>query len=208
MGHIAKMAESLQIIDCLESHNFISMDQSAYFKRHSTQTCLHRVRDDWLEHINYGEVTGACLLDSIDHKILLKKLEMPGIIGTELNWFSIYLNGHKQFVNFNNETSESCGITCGVPQGSVLDPILVLLFINDISNFAVEGGVLNMYADDVIIYTSAMSTHELECKLQSSIDSISNWCDMDKLCINKKKYNVMVIGRKFQLWSLTILLSL
>ena len=169
IGHIAMMVESLvsyQIIDFLESHSFISMDQSAYLKRHSTQTCLHRVIDDWFEHINDGEITGACLLDiskcfdSINHILLLKKLEMYGIIGTELDWFSSYLNGCKQFVKFNNETSESCEITCGVPQGSVLGPILFLLFINDISNFAVEGCVLNMYADDVIIYTSAMSTHE------------------------------------------------
>ena len=213
IGHIAKMVQSLvsyQIVDFLESHSFISMDQSAYLKRHSTQTCLHRVIDDWLEHINDGEITGACLLDiskcfdSINHILLLKKLEMYGITGTELDWFSSYLNGRKQFVKFNNETSESCEITCGVPQGSVLGPILFLLFINDISNFAVEGCVLNMYADDVIIYTSAMSTHELECKLQSCIDSISNWYDMNKLCINKKKSSVMIIGSKFQLRSLNL----
>ena len=121
IGHIAKMVESLvsyQIIDYLESHSFISMDQSAYLKMHSTQTCLHRVIDDWLEHINDGEITGACLLDiskcfdSINHIILLKKLEMYGIIGTELEWFSSYLDGRKQFVNFNNETSESCEMWC------------------------------------------------------------------------------------------------
>ena len=142
--------------------------------------------------------------DSINHIILLKKLEMYGFIGTELDWFSSYLNGCKQFVNFDNETSKSCEITCGVPQGSVLGPILFLLFINDISNFAVEGCVSNMYAADVIIYTSTMSTHELECKLQSCIDSISNWYGMNKLCINKKKSSVMVIGSKFQLLSLNL----
>ena len=123
---------------------------------------------------------------------------MYGIIGTELHWFSSYLNGRTQFVNFDNETSESCEIICGVPQGSVLGPISFLLFINDISNFAVEGCVSNMYADDVIIYTSAISTHELECNLQSCIDSISNWYGMNKICINKKKSSVMVIGSKFQ----------
>ena len=180
---------SYQIIDFLESHSFMSMDQSAYLKMHSTQTCLYRVIDDWLEHINDGEITEACLLDiskcfdSINHIILLKKLEMYGIIGTELHWFSSYLNGRKQFVNFNNEISESCEIICGVPQGSVFGPILFLLSINDISNFAVESCVSDMYADDVIIYTSAMSTHELEFKLQSCIGSISYWYDMNKLCI-------------------------
>ena len=81
---------------------------------------------------------------------------------------------------------------------------MFLLFINDISNFAVEGCVFDIYADDVIIYTSAMSTHELEWKLQSCIDSISNWYDKNKLCINKKKSSIMTIGSKFQLRSLNI----
>ena len=136
--------------------------------------------------MNDGEIMGACLLDSfkcfdsIYHILLLKKLETYGIISTELDWFSSYL------------------------KGSVLGPILFLLFINDISNFAVEVCVLNMYADDVIIYTPAMSAHELEWTLQSCIDSIFNWCDMNK------KSSVMIIGSKFQLRSLTltILLSL
>ena len=85
-----------------------------------------------------------------------------------------------------------------------LGPILFLLFINDISNFAVEGCVLNMYADDVIIYTSATSKDELESRLQVCIDNISNWYSMNKLCINKKKSNVMVIGSKWQLKSLNL----
>ena len=186
------------------------MDQSAYLKRHSTQTSLHRVIDDWLENVNDGAITGACLLDiskcfdSINHTILLKKLEMYGITSTELKWFSSYLSGRKQVVKFHQETSEFCDITCGVPQGSVLGPILFLLFINDISNFAVEGCVLNMYADDVIIYTSATSKDELESRLKACIDNISNWYSMNKLCINEKKSNVMVIGSKWQLKSLNL----
>ena len=205
------MIESLvsyQIIDFLEEHSFISMDQSAYLKRHSTQTSLHRVIDDWLENVNDGAITGACLLDiskcfdSINHTILLKKLEMYGITSTKQKWFSSYLRGRKQIVKFHQETSEFCDITCGVPQGSVLGPILFLLFINDISNFTVEGCVLNMYADDVIIYTSGTSKDELEYRLQVCIDNISNWYSMNKLCVNKKKSNVMVIGSKWQLKSL------
>ena len=68
-----------------------------------------------------------------------------------------------------------CDITCGVPQGSVPGPSFFLSFINDISSFAVEACVLNMYADGVIIYTSATSKDELECRLQVCIDNISNW---------------------------------
>ena len=76
------------------------MDQSAYLKRQSTQTSLHRVIDDWLENVTAGAITGACLLDtsnyfdSIYHTILLKKLEMHGTTSTELEWFSGYFRGH------------------------------------------------------------------------------------------------------------------
>ena len=91
----------------LEGHSFISMDQSTYLKRHSTQTSLHRVIDDWLDDC---AITSACLLDisrcfdSINHTIRLKKLEMDVITSTELKWFSSYLRGRKQVVKFHQET--------------------------------------------------------------------------------------------------------
>ena len=129
------------------------MDQSAYLKRHSTQTGLYRVIDDWLENVNDCAITGAYQLvistcfDSIHH--YFQNVFIPSITqfcwrnwkcitSTELKWFSSYLKGRKQVVKFHQETSELCDITCGVPQGSVPGPILLLSFINDISNFAVE----------------------------------------------------------------------
>ena len=125
IDHIAKIESlvSYQTIDFLEEHSFISMDQSAYLKRHSTQTSLHRVIDDWLGNVNNCAITGTCLLDiskcfaSTNHTIRLKKLEMYGITSTELTWLSSYFRGRKQVVKFHQETSEFCYITCGVYRG-------------------------------------------------------------------------------------------
>ena len=131
IDHIAKIESlvSYQTIDFLEEHSFISMDQSVYLKRHSTQTSLHRVIDDWLGNVNDCAITGTCLLDiskcfdSINYTIRLKKPEIYGITSTELTWLSSNLRGCKQVVKFHQETSEFFCITCGVPQGSVPGPI-------------------------------------------------------------------------------------
>ena len=177
-------------------------------KRHSTQTSLHRVIDDWLEQIHDNSLTGACLLDiskcfdSMNHEILLKKLEMYGITGIELDWFSSYLKNRKQMVFFQQDSSDFQEVYSGVPQGSVLRPLLSLLFINDVSNFTTEGCGLNMYAEDVIIYTSAETSDELQMKLQSCVDNVHQWYNMNRLTVNKKKSAVMVIGSKAQLQSL------
>ena len=181
------------------------MDQFAHLKIHSTQTSLHRVIDDWLGNVNDCAIMGTWLLDiskcfdSINHTIRLKKLEMSGITSTELTWLSSYLRRRKQIVKFHQETSEFYYITCDVPQGSVPGPFFSLSFINDISSFAVKACVLNMYADDVITYTSETLKDELECRLQVCIENISNWYSMNKPCIDNKKSNGMVIGSKRQL---------
>ena len=131
IDYVAKIESlvSYQTIDFLEVHSFISMDQSAYLNRHSTQTRLQRVIVDWLGNVNDCAITGTCLLDiskwfdSINHTIRLKKSEMYGITSTELTWLSSYLRGRKQVVKFHQETSEFFYITRGIPQGSVPGPI-------------------------------------------------------------------------------------
>ena len=85
------------------------MDQSAYLKRHFTQTSIHRVIDDWLENVNDRAITGACLLDiskyfdSINHTILLKKIEMYGITSTELKRFLVTLEDVNKLSNFTRK---------------------------------------------------------------------------------------------------------
>ena len=157
-----KSLVSKQIIQYLEDHVFISIDQSAYLKRQSFQTSLHRVIDDWLEQINDNSLTGACLLDiskcsdSISHDILLKKLEMYGITGNELNWFSSYIRSRKQMVFFQQNCSD-------------FQEIFIFIFIFKTHH---RGCVLNMYADDVIIYTSAATSDELQRNLQLCVDNV------------------------------------
>ena len=103
-----------------------------------------------------------------------------------------------------NSFQNLVSIYSGVPQGSVLGPLLFLLFINDVSNFTTDGCVLNMYAGDVIIYTSAATSDDLQLKLQWCVDYIYQWYFRNKLTVNKKKLAVMIIGSKMQLQSLNL----
>ena len=194
----------------LEEHAFISPDQSAYLKGHSTQTSHHRVIDDWLENINDNQTTGVCLLDiskcfaTISHHILLQKLSMYGIKNTELEWFSSYLGKRKQRVLCHNKLSSFVDITSGVPQGSVLGPFLFFLFINDISNFTTDGCVTNLFADDAMIYAPGDSVYEVQLKLQSCLINISKWYRENRLKIDSDKSKVMLVGSKAQLKSLNV----
>ena len=99
IGHITKIVEQListQLVEYLDEHSFITPDQFAYLKGHSTQTCLHRVLDDWLENVNEGQITVMCMLDiakcfdSIDHDLLLKKLSLYGIKNVENPLLQVY----------------------------------------------------------------------------------------------------------------------
>lgn len=192
ISHVAKMFErcvSLQLTDYLETHNFITGDQSAFRKSHSTNTAAHKVFEDIYENINDGLVVGACLFDlskcfdTIDHQLLIKKMERYGIRGPELKWFADYLVGRSQTVRLHGQLSDFTTITTGVPQGSVLGPLLFLIFINDLPT-CLKHSVSNIYADDTEIHTSGKSIDEVKYKLQRDVDNLTHWFKLNKLTVN------------------------
>ena len=147
----------------------------------------------------------AKCFDTIDHDLLLKKLSLYGIKNVEFEWFKSYLHQRKQAVLCNGKLSSFVHISSGVPQGSVLGPVLFLSFINDISNFAANGCLMNLFADDdTIIDTSGDSIEEVQNKLQTCLDNIYNWYSRNRLLINIDKWKVMIIGSILQLKSLNL----
>jgi hypothetical protein len=202
IAHIAKLIEKcvhIQLLKYLYDHSFISKNQFAYLKNHSTQYCLHRVIDDVLENINFKEKTALCFLDirkcfdTIDHTILLNKLSKYGICKNEYKWFESYLKSRSQIVSHNNSMSGLRNVNIGVPQGTILGPILFLLFVNDLSN-SVEKCQINIFADDVVIYCAHESIEQLEYNLQYDMNNVFKWYQNNKLSLSLEKCHTMVIN--------------
>ena len=202
IGHLAKVMEKVvqkQLLHYLLSNDLISIDQSAYRPMHNTQTALHRVIDSWIDNICDGLLTGICLLDirkcfdTIDHMLLKEKLNYYGIKGVEIDWFSDYLKDRSQAVFHNKMLSDKNNVTIGVPQGSVLGPILFMLFVNDISQNS-DIGICNLYADDTIVYCQGDSVQDVNGKLQNCVSYLNEWYISNKLSVNISKCEVMLIS--------------
>ena len=202
LSQIAKILEKAvhaELFNYLLSHNFISADQSAFRKQHSTQTALHRVVDDWLESMKNGEITALCMFDlrkcfhTINHEALLFKMSKYGIIDTELQWFTSYLCNRKQQVSCNGCLSDLKSIDTGIHQGSNLGPLLFLIYINDFTSFLPDW-TINLYVDDILVYISDINVINANARSQSCVNVMTSWFNINKLTVNTDKTYTMLIS--------------
>ena len=136
----------------------------------------------------------AKCFDTISHSILFKKLSKIGINGVELEWFKNYLKDRQQFVHVNNTNSSKLGIKRGVPQGSILGPILFLIYINDLKNCTELFTLL--FADDSNFLISGNNFHELKSKLNIELKKISDWFRSNEMSVNPNKTKFMIFNKK------------
>ena len=139
---------------------------------------------------------GICIdlskvFDTVNHKILLEKLQHYGIRGLALDWIRNYLNDRYQFVEYNGIQSSSNEIKCGVPQGSILGPLFFLLYINDICNVS---SILNfiLFADDTNLFLSHNDLSFMMNTINSELLKLSEWFKANKLSINIQKSSYMI----------------
>ena len=131
--------------------------------------------------------------DTVNHGILLRKLEHYGIRGESLEWFKSCLENRKQCVNINGYSSKCSDLTCAVPQGSVLGPLLFLIYINVIYTSAPKVS-FHLFADDTCLFYSNKNLKTLEANVDVALNNILNWFKANKLTLNVKKSHLLIFN--------------
>ena len=136
--------------------------------------------------------------DTVDHVILLTKLEHYGVRGCALAWFQSYLTDRKEFVTYNGVASSTKHVSCGVPQGSILGRLLFLIYINDLC-LVCKNTLPVLFADDTNLFKSHQDLAHIEKVLNEELKSISLWLRVNKLSLNVKKrpISVFFLNEKF-----------
>ena len=192
----------MQTQNYLDENNILYKYQSGFRTKHSTDTCLSVLNEKILTGIDNGLLTGMILLDlqkafdTIDHKIFFSKMYFLGFSKATISWYESYLTNRTFLVNVENDFSSSGELSYGVPQGSILGPLIFLLYVNDISN-SVDCDLL-LYADDSCLVFTGPDVKTIEVNLNRNFNYLCDWFVENKLSIHfgEEKTKSIIFGSR------------
>ena len=187
-----------QLYHYLDKNKLLCTHQSGFRKKHSCQTSLHRLNEKLYSELESGKMVGLVALDlkkafdTVNHSVLLDKMSYYGVQDKELKWFQTYLTDRLQLCTMFNNRSEAQQIKCGVPQGSILGPLMFILYVNDMPTCFTKCDV-NIYADDTAFYYAANDLSTIKNVLKSELKSVFEWLCANKLSLHIGKTNSLLI---------------
>ena len=185
------------VFSFLEKHKCIYDLQFGFRSGHSTNHALLDLTEAIRKAIDDNTYAVGVFIDlqkafdTVDHEILLKKLFHYGIRGTANSWFASYLSNRKQFVVINGHESSMKFMNYGVPQGSVLGPLLFLIYINDLHN-AIKYSTTRHFADDTCLLISNTSLKQLKKHLNLDLKFLTAWLKANKISLNASKTEILI----------------
>ena len=201
---ISKIFEKLvhtRLTKYFKQHNILCDHQLGFREKHSTELALHFLNNYVASSFDNKKFTLGIFLDfskafdTVNFEILLYKLKHYGIRGTPLKWFKSYLTGRQQHVIFKNILSNNQPISTGVPQGSILGPLLFLIYINDLATISTKFQTI-MYADDSSLFLNGESPSDLIKIANQDLKQIIKWLNINKLSLNIKKSKYILFSQK------------
>ena len=201
LSKIIEKIAAKQMVAYLSQHMLFDINQSAYRKNHGCQTALLKITDDLYQALDKGEIAIQVLLDyskafnCANHDIMLAKLKALGFSNGALSWINSYLSGRSQRVKTHNGFSNWKNLANGVPQGSILGPLLFTILLNDMHQF-LSNCKLHLYADDSQIYITGTINEILELisKVNSDLLNIFKFSEANNLSLNIGKCKYIIIG--------------
>ena len=188
-----------QLYNYLNGNKLITSKQFGFRPTLSTGLALTKFTDSILGDMDASRFTGAVFLDlskafdTVDHTILLDKLRILGVDEDSLDWFESYLSERSQATSVGESISFPLPVSVGVPQGSILGPLLFVVYVNDLPSLNLQSKVV-LYADDTVLYYSSKYAKELEDKLNADLVVLSRWLYENLLTLNISKCKFVLFG--------------
>ena len=202
LSKIFEKSATNQLVKYFEENNLLSPNQHAYRKGHGTTTCLaevlnqiHRLTDE-KKHCAIVSLDLSKAFDSINHQLLLNKLIKLNLSDTAIKWIHSYLSNRKQKTKFENHVSTEEVVKSGVPQGSIIGPLLFLAFTNDLPKVFQDKCKIVSYADDTQLIVQADNHPMLIKKIEEIIDTAQKWYTTNSMKNNTGKSEILIINSK------------